>query len=216
MTPNNIVNMAKIKGLQAIALTDHNTTQNLPAISACAEREGLLLIPGIEVQSAEEVHLVCYFPSLEKAMEFGKIVEASLCPIQNRPDLFGTQIIRNEEDEEIGQIDRLLLQSVPMDIQDVYDLALLHSGICVPAHINREANSLLYILGFLPEEPAFATVELSPKAPAPEIDLQNRRILYNSDAHYLWDIFEAENFIRLEEAAAWAFVKKYSEGRAGL
>ena len=78
MTPNNIVNMAKIKGLQAIALTDHNTTQNLPAISACAEREGLLLIPGIEVQSAEEVHLVCYFPSLEKAMEFGKIVEAMM------------------------------------------------------------------------------------------------------------------------------------------
>ena len=213
MTPNNIVNMAKVKGLQMIALTDHNTTRNLPAISKCAQREGLLFIPGIEVQSQEDVHLVCYFPSLKDAMEFGGVIEDRLGCIWNRPELFGTQIIRNEEDEEIGQIDKLLLQSVPMDINEIYDMALLHGGICVPAHINRESNSLLYILGFLPEEPPFPTVELSPKASAPSVDLQNRRVLYNSDAHYLWDIFEADNFIRLEEPTAQAFVNKYATGR---
>jgi len=213
MTPNNIVNMAAIKGLEMISLTDHNSARNLPAIDFLCREMGLLFVPGIEVQSMEDVHLLCYFPTLVAATEFGSIIEAALPPIQNVKEIFGRQLIRDKNDEITGELDVLLLQSVRYDLIEVSDLAKAHGGLCVPAHINRQANSLLYTLGFFPEKPEFTAVELNPRASAPNVDLKDRHILYSSDAHYLEDILEATNYIRLPQKTVQAFLDKYSYPR---
>ena len=213
MTPNNLVNMSAIKGLKAIAVTDHNTVRNLPAIKACCREVGLLLIPGLEVQTREDVHVLCYFPALENALAFGDLIENSLPPMPNKPEIFGEQSILNEQDVCTGTIEKLLLQSVPQDMEEIDLLCRAHGGICVPAHINRQANSLLYLLGFLPTVPAFPTVEINPKGPASTVELGKRHVLYNSDAHYLEDIFEEDHVIDLSECSAACFVEKYASLR---
>lgn len=216
MTPNNIVNMAAIKELDAVAVCDHNTAKNLPAVAKVCEEVGLLHIPGLEVQSEEDVHLLCYFPTLEQAMVFDDAIYPLLPDLPNTPEIFGEQVIMDENDERIGTEPKMLLQGVMLNIDGVYDLCQSMGGVCIPAHINRQANSILYTLGFMPETPAFTAVEINRKAPAPDVDLYDKRVTYSSDAHYLVDILEREVFIDIEERTAEAFVKKMLTPREAI
>ena len=102
MTPQNIVNMAKIMGYDAIALTDHNTSRNCPAVMKVGEEVGITVIPGMDLCTAEEVHIVCLFPELQNALDFSDYVYSTLPPVKNRPSVFGDQLICNEQDEVIG------------------------------------------------------------------------------------------------------------------
>ena len=92
MTPNNIVNMAVLNGLDIIAVTDHNSAGNLQAFKECSDRKGIVFVPGIEVESAEEVHIVCLFADVESACMMGDEVRKNLLPAENKPDIFGTQL----------------------------------------------------------------------------------------------------------------------------
>ena len=47
MTPAAIVKAAKEAGLELIAITDHNSARNCPAVAAEAEKAGIGFIPGI-------------------------------------------------------------------------------------------------------------------------------------------------------------------------
>ena len=109
MTPNNIVHMAMLKELNMIAVTDHNSARNLPAVKKVAEECGILLIPGIEVTTAEEIHLLTYFETVEETMDFGEYIYDSLPDISNRPEIFGEQRIMDETDAVTGHLDKLLL-----------------------------------------------------------------------------------------------------------
>lgn len=206
MTPNNIVNMAAIKGLDCIAVADHNSAKNLPAVAAVCEQAGLLHIPALEVQSEEDVHLLCYFPGLEQATAFGEYIYKLLPDIPASEDIFGPQQILDENDDETGREPRLLIQGIMMGIDGIYDLCMSMGGVCIPAHINKQANSLLYLLGFMPEYPPFTAVEISRKMPAPDVSLFDKHVLYSSDAHYLEHILEREVFIDLPERTAQSFV----------
>jgi PHP family Zn ribbon phosphoesterase len=210
MTPRNIVNMAALCGLEAIAVTDHNSARNLPAVDAACAKAGLLLIPGIEVQSREDVHLLCYFPTLDAALAFGAQIEAGLPPIKNNREIFGAQTVLDAHDAVVGEVEALLMQSVGFDIAQIHDLAATHGGLCVPAHINRQANSLLYTLGFFPASPVFTAVEVSRRAPAPTIDLGGYRVLYASDAHCLSELVDGGCVIALPERTAQAFISHYA------
>ncbi len=202
MTPNNIVNMAFIKELDAIAVTDHNRALNLPAVAKLAKEAGLVLLPGMEVTSREEVHALCYFRTVEKALEFGERLYPFLPKIKNRPDFFGEQLIMDDEDEITGHEEYLLLQSVSLSLKEVFDSAAELGGLCAPAHINKRANSLLYVLGFLPPDIPFKTVELSRTAPAPKVNLDHYHVLYSSDAHQLDAMLEREFFLDVPERSA--------------
>ena len=103
MTPNNIVNMAILNGLVVIALTDHNSCKNCPAFLEAAQRSGILAIPGMELCTSEEIHVVCLFPELRQAMAFDREVYQYVPPIQNDPRIFGEQLILDGEDRQIGQ-----------------------------------------------------------------------------------------------------------------
>ena len=213
MTPNNIVGMSFIKELDCIAVTDHNTAMNLPAIKKVADAMGVVLLPGIEVTSSEEVHILTYFRDVDTAVEFGKLVYDHLLPINNSPDIFGHQRIMNEMDEQTGELDKLLIQATDLSIEEIAQACEDYGGACVAAHINRSSNSLIANLGFLPPEPVFSALEVYRAAAAPTVPTGEYKILYASDAHNLGDISEREFFIDLPEKSTEALFEYLLECR---
>ncbi len=208
MTPNNIVHMAMLKGLDAIAVCDHNCAWNLNAVKAVADACGVLLLPGVEAQSREEVHVLCYFPTVSAAESFSRAFYETLPPIPNMPDFFGVQAVLDEFDELIRYEEKLLIQSSELTIDELYALCKAHGGVSVPAHINREANSLPYLLGFMPESPAFSSVELMQNVLPPKgLDLSPYHVLYSSDAHDLQNILERRFFLPVKEKSAKALLE---------
>lgn len=197
MTPNNIVNMAYIKGLNIISVTDHNTTENLPAIMELCDKTDIKVIPGIEVTTKEEVHVLCYFKELENAMKFGKIIYESLPDIQNNPFIFGQQNIYNVKDEITGVLNKLLISATTYSLKELCLLTEKYHGVTVPAHINKKSNSILGTLGFIPFDIKINFVEIYTKAELNNKLIKNLNILKNSDAHMLIDISETVNFIEL-------------------
>lgn len=197
MTPNNIVNMSYLKNLNIIAVTDHNTAENLPAIYELCHRSKIKAIPGIEVTSKEEVHVLCYFKELNSALEFGKIIYDSLPNIKNIPSIFGRQNIYNSLDEVIGVLDKLLINSSRYTIKEICNMSLNYRGITIPAHINKKSNSLLGVLGFIPPDLDFKFVEIHTNSLINNELIKNLIVLKNSDAHILADISEADNYFEL-------------------
>lgn len=215
MTPNNIVNMAYIKGLDVIALTDHNIGQNVKSLMACAEPLGILVVPGMEVQTKEEIHALCYFPSLLALESFESALEAYRMKIPNRVDKFGNQWVMNASDEILNDYPYALILSLSIGLDELDALVQLNHGVLVPAHINKGANSLIKYLGFVPDELKGRTMEVFNKASIDPDLIEGSRIIYNSDAHFITDISEREHFMNVE-AATIESVIKYLKGRNAL
>ena len=202
MTPNNLVNMAIIKGLDAIALTDHNSCANVRAAAAAAG-DKIIFIPGIEVETSEEVHMVTLFPTVAAAEKMQQIIIDSSSFIPNRPEIFGNQYIMDENDEICGEIDRMLVTASGLDIYTVVGAAKELGGIAYPAHIDRESYSIISNLGFIPPDLDISAVEITEKKrSALESEYSNRyNIMTSSDAHYLWDISERSRYINVSDAS---------------
>lgn len=191
MTPDNICGMAKLKGLNAIAVTDHNTARNLRAVSRAAANQGLLLLPGLELCTQEEVHILAYFPSVQAAEAMGAACLPLLGGLRNNPAFYGRQIIYNETGEEAGEEDALLIGALQADLSEVCTMVRALGGVPVPAHPCR-GHGLVTMLGFFPEEEGFTTSEASDHCPLPE----GLRLLRSSDAHQLGMISERGQTIR--------------------
>lgn len=202
MTPNNLINMSIIKGLDAVALTDHNACENVRAAAAVAG-DKIIFIPGMEVETSEEVHIVTLFPTADAAEEMQRILVDSSPYIPNRPEIFGNQYIMDENDEICGEIDRMLVTASGLDIYTVVAAAKDLGGIAYPAHIDRESYSVLSNLGFIPPDLDISAVEITEKSRAAlEGEYSNRyNIITSSDAHYLWDISERNHYIEVSDAS---------------
>lgn len=197
MTPNNIVNMSVLKGLDVIAVTDHNSCGNVRAVMRAAEGK-ILAIPAMEVETSEEVHVVCYFADIDSCEEMGRVVFERLPDIKNRTDIFGNQYYMDENDEIVGEEERLLVNATSMDIYSVFENVKKLGGVAVPAHIDRTSCSVLSNLGFIPPDLTVDTVEITKKnLERMTRDYNKYNIITNSDAHYLENISEAENHINL-------------------
>lgn len=213
MTPNNIVNMAWIKGLEVIAVTDHNTMRNVPVVMELAKQKNIIVIPGIEVTTKEDIHVLCYFKDIVKGMEFQNLIYESLPKIKNKEEIFGRQVIMNEKDEEINKLDKLLLNATNYSVSDVYRMAGDFGGIMVPAHINKMSNSILANLGFMPFDLDIKTIEVYNKASFPSgFDKNKYLCITNSDAHYLEDISEMKNIMDIKEKSIGGVFDYISRG----
>lgn len=215
MTPNNIVNMAYIKGLDIISVTDHNTSVHAAVIDKLASRLGILAIPGMEVQTREEVHILCYFPSVELIEKFDNKLTMYKSRLANNRKIFGAQPILDENDEAIGEIDIALIMSVDMELEGLFELVSEFSGVMVPAHVNKNANSILSNLGFIPPDMPIQCIEVHERTPVNERLLGSYKRLFNSDAHYLESINEAINFLDLKEKTVIALMD-YLSGKDGI
>ncbi len=201
MTPGNLCGMAKIKGLDIIAVTDHNTCRNLPAVSEICEAYEILLVPGMEITTKEEVHLLGYFPDVKTALAFSDMIRTHLPKAKNRPQFFGYQRVMNSDDEQIDEEDALLMGATDLSLSEAAEQVRTYGGVPVPAHINRGSHGLLVNLGMMPEKPDFPTVEMWRHLPCDPNALIGRHVLHSSDAHYLGDIQEREHALRLEHAS---------------
>ena len=204
MTPNNIAGMAAIKGLQVLALTDHNSTKNCPAFFEACKRQGIIPIAGMELSTAEDIHLVCLFRELDDAMRFGEEIKKHLMLIKNRPEIFGDQLILDGDDTEIGREETLLISATDLPIGDAVSLARAFGAHVHPAHIDRESNGIIAILGDVPQEYEFGVFEMRERANVDKLsavvdELCDDNVIVCSDAHHLWDISEAENFVDIDD-----------------
>ncbi len=212
MTPNNIINMSMLKGLEVIAVTDHNSCENVKACMACAENKPLLVIPGMEVETAEEIHVICLFPELKYADEMQAWVYSCLPKICNNELVFGTQLVMNADDDITHIEKRLLLTSAAISINQIFEVVEKRlNGVAIPAHIDRQANSLLSSFGVMPEDIFINCVEIRNKAEEAELiqrhkTLKDIKRIYSSDAHYLGNISERENFIEVEKKSAGSII----------
>ncbi len=207
MTPHSIVGMSYINGLNAIAVADHNTARNIRAVTLAAEEFGITVVPGIEAETAENIHLLCLFPTIEAAETMGQMLEDNLPPIKNRPDIFGEQVIMNEVDEKTGEIEKLLINATMLGIEEVKREVEALGGVCIAAHIDREKNGIVSILGCVPDELGFSTLEVSGEA---DILFEDDPYKYitDSDAHNLISISEKVNYLELEEISVSEIIKK--------
>ncbi|WP_316609005.1 PHP domain-containing protein [uncultured Ruminococcus sp.] len=211
MTPNNLVNMAKLLGLDVIALTDHNTSLNCEAAMKVGEEAGLLVIPGMELTTSEDIHAVCLFPTLEQALDFSRYVDENRFKVPNKAEIYGRQVIMNENDEEIGEIEHLLLPASFIGMYDAYRKVREFGGICYPAHIDRDSLSILSVLGEIDPYCGFRTAELADISKLPELRnqhpiLDHMNIITCSDAHYLENMRDAANTLELPELTREAVI----------
>ena len=212
-TPNNIAGMGVINGLNIMALTDHNSCKNCPAFFTAAKRQGIIPIAGMELTTAEEVHIVCLFDTLEKAIKFGEEVDKRRIKINNKPEIFGEQLILDENDEVIGKDEHLLINATTISIDEAYILVKNFGGICYPAHIDRDSNGIIAMLGVFPESPDFKTVEIYNKSKQESLEerfpvLKHKKKIFCSDAHYLEQIRDKENYFELDENLSPEIIRK--------
>ncbi len=212
MTPWNMVNMAKILGLDIIALTDHNSTGNCRSAMKVGESVGITVVPGMELCTAEEVHCVCLFDDVDKAEAFGQYVKGSMPRVKNREEIFGNQLLMDEADGVLGKEEILLTVASSIGIDSLPDLVEEYGGVCFPAHIDRESYSILSSLGDFPPELNVNAFELTPKADEKFYFenygyLKGKVLLRSSDAHYLENMREREFYLDLEENSASALIE---------
>ena len=208
MTPNNIVNMAKLLGLDVIAVSDHNSAKNLPAIKKVAEKNDLLIIPAIELNTAEEVHVLTLFYTFEQAICFSDYINKHLPNIKNNPEIFGEQLIMDENDEIIGTEDKLLINALDLGLDTLCAAVCDYGGVMIPAHINKNAYSMISNLGFIPPEYGFKCVEINSSDYKSDFE---GNIISDSDAHYLEHINERLNFIEAPKKSIDAVINTLIE-----
>lgn len=203
MLPSNIVGMAFIKNLDVIAVTDHNSCKNCPAVLKLAEQYNMIALPGMELCTAEEVHVLCLFANLSDAMRFDKFVSSKLIKIPNDVNVFGKQEVYDEEDNQIGTEPYLLINATEISFDEIGKRMEEYNGIYIPAHIDKNSNSLISNLGFISPDADFPAAELADLSHLKELSKTNPyltkcNIISDSDAHMLGNINEAVNVLRCE------------------
>jgi PHP family Zn ribbon phosphoesterase len=202
--PSNIVGMAALKGLDIIAVCDHNSCGNSRTVQKLGEAYGVLTIPGMELTTAEEVHVLCLFPDIIRAEEFSAYVHTKLLPIENNEAAFGKQQFADEDDNIIKTEPFLLINATDIAFDSVSDLVNNYHGIMIPAHIDKSSTSILSNMGFIPPDSRFNCAEIRhtgfiDKLKNENTYLERCNLITDSDAHFLEDISEPINFLELSE-----------------
>lgn len=203
MIPPLIVEEASAKGINLIAITDHNASQNVSSVMKASENSGLFVLPGMEIQSKEEVHVLCLFDTLTQLENFQMTVNNHLPPIKNKEDYFGYQLVVDETGELIRTEERLLLTSTDLTIDEIGKIVEELNGIIIPAHVNRKVNGLIEILGFVPDGLPILALEISrhitpenAKSQFPQIN--SYPLIQNGDVHRLSE-FLGSTYFSIEE-----------------
>ena len=199
MIPPLIVRQALALGLGLVAGTDHNTAENAAAVMAAARGTGLAVLPGMEVQTREEAHILCLFDAVEQALGWQEVVYAHLPPLENREEVFGAQYVVDETGEYLYTNRRLLLTATSLSAEEVVAGVARLGGLTIAAHVDRQAYSLVSSLGFIPDGLALAAVELTRADAAIDRRLiGNRPVVVSGDAHRLCEM-RADTLFRVAE-----------------
>jgi len=203
----NVVNMAGVCGMEVLAIADHNSAANVQAASEAARQRGILLVPAIEVTTAEDIHVLCYFRSVEDARTFSWLLSANMLKFPLDERLYFPQVTENAEGAETGRVDYFLGMAADFGIYALVEDVRKLGGICVPAHVDKSGNGIIDTLGTVPDDLGFTAVEITPNCPATlKAELEKDFIvLTNSDAHCLEDIAANESYIEMKAKTIEAF-----------
>jgi PHP family Zn ribbon phosphoesterase len=221
MLPEFIIERVREMGLDLIAVTDHNSAENAAAMLAAAEGTGTAVLPGMEVQTREEVHLLCLFDTLEQVALWQEEVYAHLPPLKNREDVFGVQVVLNAEGDIVGENDRLLLTSTSLSVEEVVQRVHGLGGLCIPAHVDRPAYSMIANLGFIPPDLDIVGAEISHLVSAKEArarfpQLKNYSLVAGGDAHRLKEMKKRTTLKMAEATVAELTLALAGEGSRGV
>jgi PHP family Zn ribbon phosphoesterase len=199
MIPPLIVQEAIARGIKLIAITDHNSTANVKAVQGAARNYELTVLPGMELQTREEVHLLCLFDTVDQMEAWQTLVNSRMPPLENNIEFFGEQFVVDETGEFIRRETQLLLTSANLSLQEAVAEVNKLDGLAVPAHVNRQAYSLIANLGFVPPDLPLAALEISRHITPTEArrkfpQLKNYPLLQNGDVHYLDDFLGVNRF----------------------
>lgn len=192
MIPPLIVRAALARGINLIAITDHNSSANVAAVQNAAAGTGLTVLPGMELQTREEVHLLCLFDQLEELEKWQRLVSDHLPPIENNIDYFGEQFVVDETGDFIRRETQLLLTSASLTLKQAVKAILDLGGLAIPAHVDRPAFSLMANLGLVPLGVPFDALEISrhlspDRAYQKFLQFKQFPLLQNGDVHHLDD-----------------------------
>jgi PHP family Zn ribbon phosphoesterase len=210
MTPYNIAAMASLKGLGLIALSDHNSGRNAPFLVAHAESFGVGAVAAIEANTKEEVHVLCYFPSVASCLAYSQRLYG-LLPDAPCTRAFGEQLIYGEDDEIAEREERLLLSAAAISAKQLFGEVGDVGGCCAFAHIDRPYAGVISMLGMMPPDIMTHTVEVSlnhdAEAYARQMAGEGVKAIQSSDAHSLEAIREPVRKIFLDEASPPCFIE---------
>ena len=206
MTPALILGRAQKLGYEVLAITDHNSVENAAAFVDKGKELGIKVFPGMELQTREDVHLVCLFEQLEQAWQWQELVYQKLPPMKNSKEIFGEQWVVDKAGQKIREVERLLLVGTDFSIEEAAETVHKLAGICIAAHIDRQAFSLWGHLGMFPPGLPLDGVELTRHLARNSEQLQEVKnngfaYLVCSDAHYPDSIKSPQCFARLEKVS---------------
>lgn len=205
MSPIKIIEKVLQHNIDIIAICDHNSVENVPAVMKVAEKKKVTVIPGMEICTKEEIHVLSLFENLETAFEMQAKVYDKLQG-RNDPDVFGMQVIGNEFDEVLGFNEKLLIGAIDMGIEEVVDRIHNLNGLAIASHIDKESYSVISQLGFIPETLKLDALEVSPNISIEDVrkrygEYEKYKFVRNSDAHFIQDIGKGITEFLLEEAS---------------
>jgi PHP family Zn ribbon phosphoesterase len=203
MSPRAIVQRALERGIDLIGITDHNSSENVPALMKAAQGTSLTVLPGMEATSKEEVHLLALFDSVSKAFAFQQIIYEHL-PGENDQEAFGRQVVVNEESEVLGFNPHLLAGATVLTTDQIVEAIHSLNGVVIASHIDREVFGIIGQLGFIPEGLSLDALELSPNTSPAQArqrfpDWAHLAFVCSSDAHYVSDIGKVTTLFLLAE-----------------
>ena len=205
MTPANIVGMALLNGLNIIALTDHNTSKNCPAFFAQARLHGIVPVPGMELTTAEDIHVVCLFRELSDAMKFDMFVSGRRMLIQNKPEIFGRQIHSRRKRRGLRRRGNLLINATDITLEEAKEAVFSRRRSMLSRthrpNVKRNCSGSRLVPG---RAIGYTAYELTNAASILEYEkrfpfLKNLPRAVSSDAHNLWSISEAEFSIPIDD-----------------
>jgi 3',5'-nucleoside bisphosphate phosphatase len=192
MSPQKIVAQAQQKNIGIIAICDHNSAQNAPAVMHAARASDVVVLPGMEVCSREEIHLLGIFQDLDAAFALQTVVYDHL-PGKNNPDVFGLQVVANEADEVVEILEKLLIGATDLDVDRIVNEIHHLGGLAIASHVDRESFSVFSQIGFIPETLGFDALELTGRMMTDEARHRfasggEAAFIRNSDAHRLEEL----------------------------
>jgi PHP family Zn ribbon phosphoesterase len=207
MIPPLIVREALARGITLLAITDHNASANVGAVQKAAAGSGLTVLPGMELQTREEVHLLCLFDTLAQMASWQAMVDERLPKIENNVEFFGEQFIVDETGDFIRRETRLLITSANLTFGEAVKGVEHLGGLAIPAHVDRKTFGLIGVLGFVPPDVSLAALEISrhlspAEARARFPQIQGYPLLQGGDVHRLEEFLGANEFTLAEPTIA--------------
>lgn len=223
MVPELLVERALEVGVNLLGITDHNSGENVAAVVSAAQDSGVTVLPGMEVESREGVHLLTLFDDVEGLERWQGIVYEALPRRENVDRVFGSQLVVDAAGHLLRVNQRLLITAADLSLEEVIATSLGLGGLCIPAHVDRPANGLLPVLGLLPGGFKTVAVEISWRLTPQEAvrqfpALAGHTLLRSSDAHYLEDIGKATTtfLVTAASVAEIALACRQEQGRRAI